>query len=36
VHLLLVPFVLPVGFTWLSVRLNELEAEAEAAHRRAD
>jgi hypothetical protein len=29
-HLLLVPFVLPVGFTWLSVRVNELEAVSEA------
>lgn len=30
-HLLLVPFVLPLGFTWLSLRVNELEAAAEAA-----
>ncbi len=35
-HLLLVPFVLPLGFTWLSVRVNELEAEAEAAGTGAD
>lgn len=30
-HLLLVPFVLPLGFTWLSLRVNELEAASQAA-----
>jgi heme/copper-type cytochrome/quinol oxidase subunit 4 len=29
-HLLLVPFVLPLGFTWLSVRLKEIEQAAGA------
>lgn len=30
-HLLLVPFVLPLGFTWLSLRVSELESAAGAA-----